>query len=117
MVRRHRALQTMQPCRSRPRPRPLPSVPRHRPARTRRRLHWAQLQTYGALFCRTRGLPEIALALVYFDVATQTEAELHQVYGAEELDEEFNRRCASFSSWASQEAAHRSRRDAALRQL
>ena len=28
----------------------------------RRRLHWAQLQTYGALFCRARCLPEIALA-------------------------------------------------------
>ena len=34
----------------------------------RRHLHWAQLQTYGALFCRARGLAELALALVYFDV-------------------------------------------------
>ena len=29
----------------------------------RRQLHWAQLQTYGALFCRARSLPELALAL------------------------------------------------------
>jgi hypothetical protein len=52
----------------------------------RRRLHWAQLQTYGALFCRARKVPEIALALVYFDVASQTEVELRQVFGAEELE-------------------------------
>jgi DNA excision repair protein ERCC-2 len=83
----------------------------------RRQLHWAQLQTYGALFCRERGLPEIALALVYFDVATQTEEELVQVYGAEELDQVFEQRCASFLHWAQQEAAHRTARNAALRQL
>lgn len=52
----------------------------------RRRLHWAQLQTYGALFCRARGLPEVSLALVYFDLATQAEVELRQVFGAEELE-------------------------------
>ena len=48
----------------------------------RRQLHWAQLQTYGALFCRARQLPELALVLVYFDVASQSEVELRQVYGA-----------------------------------
>jgi DNA excision repair protein ERCC-2 len=83
----------------------------------RRQLHWAQLQTYGALFCRDRGLPEIALALVYFDVATQAEVELRQVYGAEELDQVFGERCAQFLHWAQQEAAHRGARDAALAQL
>jgi DNA excision repair protein ERCC-2 len=83
----------------------------------RRQLHWAQLQTYGALFCRSRNLPELTLALVYFDVATQTEAELVQVYGAEELDQAFEQRCAQFLHWAQQEAAHRTARNAALRQL
>ncbi len=37
----------------------------------RRRLHWAQLESYGALFCRQRGVQEVTLALVYFDIETQ----------------------------------------------
>ncbi len=83
----------------------------------RRELHWAQLQTYGALFCRTREVEEIALALVYVDAATQTETELRQVYGAEELDALFVARCEAFRGWAEQEAQHRLARDAALQQL
>ena len=39
----------------------------------RRHLHWAQLETYGALLCRTRGLAEVQLALVYVDATTQAE--------------------------------------------
>ncbi len=73
----------------------------------RRHLHWAQLQTYGALFCRDRGLDGIALALVYFDVASQSEVELRQVCGAEELDAVLSERCDAFLAWARQEAAHR----------
>jgi DNA excision repair protein ERCC-2 len=83
----------------------------------RRLLHWAQLQTYGALFCRARRLSEIALVLVYFDVASQTEVELRQVYGAEELEEVLAQRCDSFMAWALQEAGHRDARDTALMRL
>jgi DNA excision repair protein ERCC-2 len=83
----------------------------------RRQLHWAQLQTYGALFCRVRRLSEIALALVYYDVASQTEVELRQVYGAEELEEVLAQRCDAFVTWALQEAGHRHARDAALMRL
>ena len=83
----------------------------------RRQLHWAQLQTYGALFCRARSLAQIALALVYFDVASQSEVELRQVFGADELEAVLAQRCASFMAWASQEASHRDARDAALRGL
>lgn len=83
----------------------------------RRRLHWAQLQTYGALFCRARALAEIALSLVYFDVASQSEVELRQVYGAEELEGVLSERCDAFLAWARQEAAHREARNAALRVL
>jgi DNA excision repair protein ERCC-2 len=86
-------------------------------AQNRRRLHWAQLQTYGALFCRTRRLPEVALALVYFDVVTQTETQLRQVYGAKELENPFEERCRSFQGWAQQEAGHRGARDAAMKDL
>ena len=80
----------------------------------RRQLHWAQLQTYAALFCRSRGVPEIALALVYFDVSSQAETELRQVYGAEDLEDILARRCAAFAAWAQQEAAHRASRDTSL---
>lgn len=83
----------------------------------RRRLHWAQLETYGALFCRSRGADEVALALVYFDVASQTETELRQVFGADELQASFARRCEAFLAWAQQEAEHRRARDAALAEL
>ncbi|HOB92489.1 MAG TPA: ATP-dependent DNA helicase [Aquabacterium sp.] len=80
----------------------------------RRLLHWAQLQTYGALFCRARGLAELLLALVYVDVASQTEVELREVFGAEALEALLAQRCAAFIDWARQEAAHRAARDAAL---
>lgn len=83
----------------------------------RRQLHWAQLQTYGALFCRARTLSEIALALVYFDVATESEVELRQVFAAVELEEVLAQRCEAFLVWALQEARHRDARDAALKQL
>jgi Rad3-related DNA helicase len=83
----------------------------------RRQLHWAQLQTYGALFCRSRSVPEIALALVYFDVTSQSEIELRQVFGAEELEEILALRCAAFMAWALQEASHRTARDTALKGL
>ena len=83
----------------------------------RQQLHWAQLLTYGALFCRERGLSEIALALVYFDFATQTETELLEVFGADALHALFSARCAQFLDWAEQEARHRAARDLALTQL
>jgi DNA excision repair protein ERCC-2 len=83
----------------------------------RRRLHWAQLQTYGALFCRDRSLTEICLALVYFDVASQAEVELQQVFGAKELEEALTLRCEAFIVWARQEVRHRDMRDKALKVL
>ena len=83
----------------------------------RRHLHWAQLETYGALICRQRDLPEVHLALVYFDAATQTETVLRELRSATELDIGFEARCRRFAGWADQEAAHRAARDAALSAL
>lgn len=83
----------------------------------RRQLHWAQLQTYGALFCQARGLSEVSLALVYFDVASQSEVELLQLCSAEELQDLFEERCGRFLHWAKQEATHRRDRDAGLEGL
>ncbi len=83
----------------------------------RRLLHWAQLQTYGALFCRVRSVKEISLALVYFDVASQSEVELQQLYGAADLEEILAQRCGAFEAWAQQEAEHLVARNAALKEL
>jgi DNA excision repair protein ERCC-2 len=83
----------------------------------RRQLHWAQLETYGALFCRDRGVEEIDLALVYVDAATQAETVLRQRSGAADLEAALAERCERFLAWAQQEAAHREARDAALTEL
>jgi hypothetical protein len=80
----------------------------------RRALHWAQLETYGALFCRARGVDEVHLALVYVDAATQGETVLRQLCSAAEREAALQQRCAQFIAWAQQEAAHRAARDAAL---
>ena len=83
----------------------------------RRALHWAQLKVYGALLCRQLELPEVHLALVYFDVATQTETLLRELHSAASLNDFFENQCRRFTDWAAQEQAHRSARDAALEQL
>ncbi len=83
----------------------------------RRHLHWAQLETYGALFCRERGVAEVDLALVYVDAATQSETVLHQRCSAADLEAAFGERCRRFLAWAQQEAAHRRARDAGLSTL
>ncbi|HET7864330.1 MAG TPA: ATP-dependent DNA helicase, partial [Burkholderiaceae bacterium] len=83
----------------------------------RRHLHWAQLRTYGALLCRARGLHEVHLALVYVDVATQSETVLRQLGAAADLEADFQARCVQFLAWAQQETAHRAARDAGLAAL
>lgn len=83
----------------------------------RRLLHWAQLLTYGALFCQERGVPELLLALVYFDVETQRETVLQELFAAETLEAAWRARCEAFVGWARQEARHREARDGFLRAL
>ncbi|NCT82201.1 MAG: ATP-dependent DNA helicase [Comamonadaceae bacterium] len=80
----------------------------------RRALHWAQLQTYGALIAADRGLAELELALVYVDADTQHETVLRETATAAALQAAFEARCRAFEAWAAQEAAHRAARDAAL---
>ncbi|GAB2792833.1 helicase C-terminal domain-containing protein [Halomonas shantousis] len=82
-----------------------------------RALHWAQVKVYGWLFCQARELSELRLALVYFDIATQRETVLSEVFSAEALREFFERQCARFLDWAEQELTHREARNAALMAL
>jgi len=82
-----------------------------------RALHWAQLQVYGWLLCRARGLAEVELALVYLDLGSEAETVFAERWSAEALRAAFERRCEAFVAWAEQERAHRTARDAALAAL
>ncbi len=82
-----------------------------------RHLHWAQLRVYGHLLCKQLGLDQVNLALVYFDIARQTETVLRETASAEELAAMFASQCDRFVAWAGQEVAHRAARDEALNAL
>ena len=82
-----------------------------------RALHWAQLRLYGWLLCAERGLAELKLALVYFDIGSQQETVLTETATAESLRQHFEAQCDCFLDWAAQELAHRAARDAALTAL
>ncbi|MBE7940372.1 MULTISPECIES: ATP-dependent DNA helicase [Ramlibacter] len=82
-----------------------------------RALHWAQARCYGALLCEARGLAQLDIALVYFDIATQRETVLTETWEAPALREAFEALCRDFLAWAQQESAHRAARDAALQAL
>jgi len=82
-----------------------------------RALHWAQLRLYGWLLCQQRGLAELTLALVYFDIDSQRETVLTEPATATVLQQHFEAQCDCFLAWAAQELAHRAARDAALATL
>jgi Rad3-related DNA helicase len=79
-----------------------------------RHLHWAQLHVYGHLMCAEQGFDTIDLALVYFDIARQSETVFEETRSAADLQALFVSACSRFLAWAEQEMAHRSARDAWL---
>ena len=89
----------------------------HRMADNRRALHWAQVKIYGWLLCQEKGLTEINLALVYFDIASLNETLLAEHFTAATLQEFFEVHCELFLVWARQELLHREARDTALKAL
>ena len=89
----------------------------HAMADNKRALHWAQVKIYGWLLCREKGLDDINLALVYFDIATADESPLVEHFTAAALKEYFQAQCELFLAWAERELAHRTARDAALNAL
>lgn len=82
-----------------------------------RALHWAQAKVYGWLLCQKLALPEMRIALVYFDIASQRETVLSETHTAQALQEHFETQCERFLQCAEQELAHRDRRDATLAAL
>ncbi len=80
-------------------------------------LHWAQAKVYGHFLCQARGLAQLQVALVYFNVATQQETVLVEVCTADALRAFFGDQCARYVAWARSESQHRSQRNAALAQL
>ena len=89
----------------------------HRMADNRRDLHWAQVKIYGWLLCQEKGLADIKLALVYFDIASLHETLLAKHFTAASLQEFFEAHCERFLAWARQELLHREARDTALKEL
>ena len=82
-----------------------------------RQLHWAQAKVYGWLMCCKLGIPEIELALVYFDIVSERETVIRQVCAVDELETFFNRQCGLFLDWAEQQAQRRLARDTATKAL
>jgi DNA excision repair protein ERCC-2 len=82
-----------------------------------RALHWAQALVYGHLLCQARALPQLNVALVYFDIGSRKETVLTQTHDAASLRSLFEAQCERFLAWAMRESAHRAARDAALAQL
>ncbi|TDN69428.1 ATP-dependent DNA helicase [Paraburkholderia sp. BL10I2N1] len=82
-----------------------------------RALHWAQARVYGHLLCQQRGLAELFVALVYFDIVSQKETLLTETHTAASLEAFFVDQCERFSDWAMREESHRNARNAALAAL
>ncbi len=82
-----------------------------------RHLHWAQLRVYGHLLCAARGLDQVNLALVYYEIGSGLETLLRETRNAAELKTMFEEACGRFTAWAEQELRHREARDAALTSL
>jgi DNA excision repair protein ERCC-2 len=82
-----------------------------------RALHWAQARIYGHLLCEARGLAELDVVLVYFDIVSQKETHLSEHHTAAALRAFFEEQCECFIAWAEREEAHRIARNALLGEL
>lgn len=80
-------------------------------------VHRAQAMAYGWLLCETRGLAELDVALVYYDIATDRERVFAERHSAASLKQFFDGLCQRFLAWATAQAAHRRERDRMLADL
>ena len=80
-------------------------------------LHWAQAKVYAHLLCEQRGLSQLHIALVYFNVDNQKETLLVETHAASALEQHFHDLCQQYLQWARLEVLHRLARDLALKGL
>src|SRR5690606_7963550 len=86
-------------------------------ADNQRRLHWAQVKVYGWLLCASRQLPEIELAVVYYNINTQKETACREQFQTGELTDFFEPQCERSLDATQQEFENSQARDASLEQL
>ncbi|MFZ6800077.1 helicase C-terminal domain-containing protein [Undibacterium sp. Di24W] len=82
-----------------------------------RQLHWAQAKIYAYLLCQKLALPEMKVALIYYDVDKQAETPMVESYDTVLLASFYKRLCEQFLNWAKQEIVHRELRDLVLREM
>ncbi|SDG43098.1 Rad3-related DNA helicase [Pseudomonas abietaniphila] len=82
-----------------------------------RQLHWAQAKVYGWLICQQLQLPEVNVALVYFNIVSEQETVIRERYSAAQLQTFYEAQCEIFLRWARQEMAHLQERNQALTEL
>ena len=82
-----------------------------------RQLHWAQAKVYGWLICQQLQLPEVNVALVYFNIVSEQETVIGERYSAAQLKAFYEAHCEIFLQWARQEVAHVQDRNQALTEL
>lgn len=67
-----------------------------------RNLHWAQAKCYGWLYCVQHQCEEIAIALIYFDLAHEQEYPLEETWSALDLQEHFETLAKKYCAWQAQ---------------
>ncbi|MET3120006.1 DNA excision repair protein ERCC-2 [Undibacterium sp. GrIS 1.8] len=82
-----------------------------------RQLHWAQAKVYAHLLCQKLALSQLNVALIYYNVDSQQETPLVEIYTAQVLASFFDGLCHQFLTWAKQELVHREQRDGAIKEM
>lgn len=82
-----------------------------------RALHWAQARCYGWMYCALHGCDQVNLALIYFELATETEFLLEENWKASELQEYFELLAEKYCAWQTQLNQRRHRLQQWLEQL
>lgn len=67
-----------------------------------RALHWAQARCYGWMYCALNGCDQVNLALIYFELATETEFLLEENWKASELQKYFELLAEKYCTWQTQ---------------
>lgn len=67
-----------------------------------RALHWAQARCYGWMYCALHGCDQVNLALIYFELTTETEFLLEENWKASELQKYFELLAEKYCAWQTQ---------------